>query len=101
MLVLPIKKKWFDMICSGEKKEEYRDIKPYYQARFQNHLYPEGDKDMIDIFFRNGYGKSAPSIRCLCALRKGTGKEEWGAEKGKEYYILEIKKIVERIGMKG
>ena len=30
MLTLPIKKKWFDMILSGEKKEEYREIKPYY-----------------------------------------------------------------------
>ena len=27
MLILPIKKKWFDMILSGEKKEEYREIK--------------------------------------------------------------------------
>lgn len=34
MLTLPIKKKWFDMIKSGEKKEEYREIKPYYASRF-------------------------------------------------------------------
>lgn len=34
MLVLPIKKKWFDMIASGEKKEEYREIKPYWTSRF-------------------------------------------------------------------
>ena len=34
MLTLPIKKKWFDMIFSGEKKEEYREIKPYYETRF-------------------------------------------------------------------
>lgn len=34
MLTLPIKKKWFDMIKSGEKKEEYREIKPYYDSRF-------------------------------------------------------------------
>lgn len=33
MLILPIKRKWFDMILSGEKKEEYRDIKPYYDTR--------------------------------------------------------------------
>ena len=33
MLVLPIKKKWFDMILSGEKKEEYREIKRYYESR--------------------------------------------------------------------
>lgn len=25
MLTLPIKKKWFDMILSGEKQEEYRE----------------------------------------------------------------------------
>lgn len=36
MLTLPIKKKWFDMILSGEKKEEYREIKEYYETRFQN-----------------------------------------------------------------
>ena len=33
MLVLPIKKKWFYMILTGEKREEYRDVKPYYTTR--------------------------------------------------------------------
>lgn len=36
MLILPIKRKWFDMILSGEKKEEYRDIKPYYDTRLMD-----------------------------------------------------------------
>ena len=36
MLTLPIKGKWFEMILSGEKKEEYREIKPYYETRLQN-----------------------------------------------------------------
>ncbi len=35
-LVLPIKRRWFDTIVSGEKKEEYRDIKSYYISRFLN-----------------------------------------------------------------
>lgn len=34
MLTLPIKKKWFDMILSGEKKEEYREHNDYYFTRF-------------------------------------------------------------------
>lgn len=34
MLTLPIKKKWFDMILSGEKKEEYREYNDYYDSRF-------------------------------------------------------------------
>lgn len=39
-LVLPIKRRWFDMIVSGEKKEEYRDIKPFYTSRFLNATMP-------------------------------------------------------------
>ena len=37
VLNLVIAKKWFNMIVSGEKSEEYREIKPYWVARlFQN-----------------------------------------------------------------
>ena len=32
-LTLNIEKKWFDLIFSGEKKEEYRDIKNYWGNR--------------------------------------------------------------------
>ena len=38
MLILPIKKKWFDMIVSGQKKEEYREIKDYYDTRIGHAL---------------------------------------------------------------
>lgn len=33
VLHLPIKRKWFDMIHTGEKLEEYREIKPYWARR--------------------------------------------------------------------
>ena len=36
----------------------------------------------------------SPKIKCRCKLRIGKGKEKWGAEPNKEYYILEILKIV-------
>lgn len=36
MLTLTIEKKWFDMILSGEKTEEYRELKRYYDSRFRN-----------------------------------------------------------------
>lgn len=39
MLILPIKKKWFDMILSGEKKEEYREIKEYYEESVRSNNY--------------------------------------------------------------
>lgn len=37
VLTLTISKQWFDMIVTGEKTEEYREIKTYWLARlFQN-----------------------------------------------------------------
>ena len=116
MLILPIKKKWFDMILSGEKREEYRDIKEYYETRFQNlfgaiTIYPssifsdrsefellQGEavpeeirKDRVqEIIFRNGYSKNSKAIKARCKLRIGKGKSEWGAEPDKQYYVLEI-----------
>ena len=33
VLTLTVSKQWFDMIVSGEKTEEYREIKPYWVAR--------------------------------------------------------------------
>lgn len=101
MLTLTIKKKWFDMILSGEKKEEYREIKPYYISRFKKlfMLYPNSGFPMPgcsrqEILFRNGYRKDSPSFVAECSLDMGEGKKEWGAEKGNEYYILKIEKIV-------
>lgn len=116
MLTLPIKTKWFNMILSGEKKEEYREIKEYYETRFQNlfgaiTIYPssifpdrskyellQGEavpeeirKDSVqEIIFRNGYSKDSKEIKARCRLRIGKGKSEWGAEPDKQYYILEI-----------
>ena len=49
MLTLPIKKKWFDMIKSGEKKEEYREIKPYYDIRFAK--LGVGDNSVHEVLF--------------------------------------------------
>lgn len=101
MITLPIKKKWFDMILSGEKKEEYREIKPYWTSRFDKIFffapwdgYPTDD-DEHEIMFRNGYGKNAPSFIARCTLDVSKGKEEWGAEPGKEYYVLRILEVRE------
>lgn len=109
MLVLPIKKKWFDMILSGEKKEEYREIKPYYDSRLPKEFgmfkegnklikantFPKTDLSTVEVKFVNGYSRKSPSFVALCSLRIGTGKQEWGAEPGVRYYVLHIKKVKE------
>lgn len=40
VLHLTVTKKWFDMIASGEKKEEYREIKPFYNSRLLEVIAP-------------------------------------------------------------
>lgn len=90
-LILPIKKIWFDMIVSGDKKEEYREIKPYYDSRFGKFFAAPDDKAMI--VFRNGYSAKSPAAEAVCRLRKGKGRPEWGAEPGVDYYILDIHEV--------
>lgn len=111
MLTLPIKKKWLDMILSGEKKEEYREIKPYYESRFAKwfgvvmlggNLLKASDiglskcekDDIQEIQFRNGYNRKSPSFVAKCSLSVGTGKEKWGAEKDRQYFVLTIHEII-------
>lgn len=104
MLTLPIKKKWFDMILSGEKKEEYREIKPYYDSRLLNYCrlvalreyaYDYWDNPEFEVIFRNGYSSNSPRIKCKVKCSKGYGKEEWGAEPNKLYYVLKILSVEE------
>lgn len=42
ILHLTLKRKWFDLIASGKKREEYREIKNYWAARFLNVKRNEG-----------------------------------------------------------
>ena len=105
MLTLPIKKKWFNMILSGEKKEEYREIKPYWEKRFvkifgeiafvprPHFVAPVLESPIKEVMFQNGYSKNSPRFVAKCTLSAGTGKEEWGAEKDKQYFILKIHDI--------
>jgi len=90
MLTLPIKGEWFRMIKSGEKKEEYREIKPFYIYRFEKYMNQD-----IDVKFRNGYRKDSPVLITKVHLCKGIGLLKWGAEKDVEYYILKIISILE------
>lgn len=110
MLTLTIEKKWFDMILSGEKTEEYRGLKRYYDSRFRNaamlknqeyqtsisefrNLAAVVDQDLGTVKFRNGYAPDAPFFLADCDLTVGEGKKEWGATPGMEYYILKLKNV--------
>jgi len=92
-LKLTLKKKWFDMISSGEKKEEYREIKPYWIKRLKFDIW--NVRPFLYVEFRNGYMKDSPRIKVeLKKIMIGKGREEWGAEQNKEYYILHLGDVV-------
>ena len=82
ILHLTLKKKWFDLILSGEKQEEYREIKPYWKTRLVGRKY-----DIIR--FRNGYKKDSPVMEVeYFGCYESLGKPEWGAPKDKKVFIL-------------
>ena len=86
-LHLTLKKKWFDLILSGQKTEEYREIKPYWNKRFE--------KSFNKIQFRNGYSKNAPSFTIeLKEILVGLGTVEHGAPENQKVYILKLGKIL-------
>lgn len=107
-IILPIKKQWFDMILSGEKKEEYREIKNYYTSRLGNYFgisaitffkvlnkVNRGFDFNIEVLFRNGYSATSPSFIAECKLKIDKGRPEWGAELNKNYFVFEIVEIKE------
>jgi hypothetical protein len=85
MITLPIKKKWFDMIVSGEKREEYRDNMQYYISRFSKYF-----ELRVRVKFRNGYRMDSLTIERTVIPHIGYGRPEWGAEPYKKYIVLAI-----------
>lgn len=84
ILYLTLKKQWFDLINSGVKTEEYRDIKPYWEKRLENKTY-----DIVE--FRNGYQKDAPKMSFIInEIVKEKGHTQWGAVNGKTYYVIRL-----------
>lgn len=88
-LHLTLKKKWFDLIKSGSKTEEYREIKSYWDKRLV--------KNYTQIKFRNGYAKNSPNfIIELKGIEVGFGNVQYGAPSTNKVYILKLGNIIER-----
>ncbi len=86
MLTLPIKGKWYGMIRSGEKLEEYRADTPYYAARFARY---EGQP--MTLLLRNGYRADSPTLEVRVVPRKRKGaRREWGGDPTKVCWVLRI-----------
>ena len=113
-LTLSLKLKWFDMIKAGVKKEEYREIKPFWEKRLLDYKAIKADVQVLtfkryvlripydickdyprgfdSLVFTLGYPKADDTERRLTfknpKIRIGTGRPEWGAEPGKQYFVI-------------
>lgn len=110
-LTLSLKKKWFDMIKAGVKKEEYREISEFWRKRLVDEislvqefnstkdskmtcgeLIKKHIRKFDKLVFTLGYPKADDTERRLTfnnpKIRIGTGKPEWGAVPGKRYFVI-------------
>jgi hypothetical protein len=113
-LQLSLKRQWFEITKAGIKTEDYRNINEYWIKRLVVPMIPDlsvqrvlswicdNDLDLFDKFcsFKHfdtttltlGYPKSTDIDRILTLEHKGIvigyGKEEWGAEPNKLYFII-------------
>jgi len=100
VLYLPIKKRWFDMIASGEKKQEYREIKDYWCKRLtDNFLFVNGVdiklKQFDFVCFRNGYQSDAPELWVACkGITIGKAKPEWSDNWKGDVFVIELGRIL-------
>ena len=99
-----LEKKWFNMILAGIKKEEYRDIKPYWIKRLLNADFTDDRKFVFDdnqrhydaIQFTNGYGKTAPTMLVeYHGVKVGNTKEGWADSYKTEAFVLLLGKVLE------
>lgn len=119
ILNLTLKKQWFDMILSGEKTEEYREIKQYWANRLLWHEYHEhvscinSLKDTIEyaltdqfssgvfrrdlefVEFKNGYQKNARSMIVeLTGITYGEARADWSGNWQGEVFILKLGRVL-------
>lgn len=97
IITLPLAEVWYNMIRTGEKREEYREIKPYWTKRLK---LPSGRyRPFKAVRIRYGYTRKAMLFRLL-GISTGVGRREWGAPR-KRVYILHLgKRITKNINTK-
>lgn len=124
ILHLTLKERWFNLILSGDKKEEYREIKAHYisrllkqkiQSKFRDDLawiLAGNDEELEPIkYFKDSgfsfkdfdfarlclaYAKNRPEIDIeIKNVKIGIGEKKWGAEENELYFVIELGDILE------
>lgn len=96
-LHLVLKHKWYDMIESGEKKEEYRAVTQYWMRRLIEDVYEYEEEDACcrvcyadydRVCFHRGYTSTTMTF-IIESIDTGKGKPEWGAP-DKPVFIIKL-----------
>ena len=114
-LQMSLKTKWFEMTKSGEKTEDYREINEYWFKRLVYHWKEHflsrkmsqptqqniefilnsgcfGFNDFDSNIMTLGYPRKDDKERIIkfehTGIEISEGREEWGAEKGKLYFVI-------------
>lgn len=83
------------MIASGEKKEEYREIKDYWIKRLQFDIWNK--RPFHSIVFRNGYSKNAPTMTVEClGIQVGKAVPEWSDNWEGDVFVLKLGDIINK-----
>jgi hypothetical protein len=94
ILHLTLKKKWFDLIKAGKKKEEYRDIKRYWSIRLMVRCGVFKKWDIVR--FRNGYKSSSPTMDVECkGVRIGKLPHPYPGA-GMDVFIISLGEVLHR-----
>ena len=104
ILDLPLMACWYEMIESGVKKEEYREVKTFWSKRFLglnhpllSHRYGHENcnvKGYTHVRFRYGYTKRT-MLFMIDEIVLGRGNPEWGAPTDKDVFIIKIGERIE------
>lgn len=106
-LDLVLKVKWYEMIASGEKREEYREIKPYWVRRLlvlpKDKKHVEATSRSVKDAIRDGalirrfdfvrFHRAYTSTTMTFAvggIDVSVGNTLWGATDGVEYFVIRL-----------
>jgi hypothetical protein len=86
---------WFDMIRTGEKKEEYRELSAFNGVRlaenWNNSSYSRVFKPFKVLHLTNGYGHDKPQLWAhIESISIGRGNPEWGAPTDRDVFIIRL-----------
>lgn len=109
-LELVLKPEWYDMIESGEKPEEYREITPHWRVRICRDAHSCQMREVCKANIYCHYEGGVPMKRTVVTFHRaytktvmkfeiekvvvGFGREEWGAKPGVKYYVIKLGKRI-------